>query len=448
MANSTSYQPPVAQLLTLGQLTPKQQLNYILELGLGSEHIPDLIRMAVDNELLGTDGTANLAPVHAWRALGQLQASDAIVPLMQLFDYENNDLVNEELPKFYGIIGSESIPALTAYLNSEVERLFPRVTAINSLEEIANQHPDARNQVVTVLTHFLQLCKQNPGELNGFIISALMNLQAIESAHVIKYAFNAKQVSEDIVGNWNEVRESLGIASDEEVQEFQPELQQVAIKELEAPNINTEVSAPAVADKQEDVTTIEAQTIDSTAVTDELTLEITETETSAPAVADTKTQTTDDTVLRDELTSEFINVEATVDTANTSDTVVVELATDESISEVDTVVVEVSTDESTLEVDAEVAALLEIVEVEQVATEEVVKVNAPVNITAESEVTNITNETSTQFVVASDVNEQIEDTSNTFVPVVEEENKGFGRPTTTKEKAKGSKKKKRSFSDL
>ena len=48
MVNSTSYQPPIDKLLTLGS----KQLNDVAELGFRSEHISDLIKMAVDNELL------------------------------------------------------------------------------------------------------------------------------------------------------------------------------------------------------------------------------------------------------------------------------------------------------------------------------------------------------------------------------------------------------------
>jgi len=50
--HTTSYQPPVATLLTQGKCqfaVPSNWLNY-LELGLGPEHIPDLIRMATDEK--------------------------------------------------------------------------------------------------------------------------------------------------------------------------------------------------------------------------------------------------------------------------------------------------------------------------------------------------------------------------------------------------------------
>ena len=54
-------------------------------LGLRMEHVPDLIRMTLDDELHGADSDSRevWAPLHAWRALGQLRAESAIKPLTQ-----------------------------------------------------------------------------------------------------------------------------------------------------------------------------------------------------------------------------------------------------------------------------------------------------------------------------------------------------------------------------
>ena len=77
--NTSHYSPPVDQLLTYGEAhlsSPDKWPNY-LELGLGPEHIPDLIRMATDEELNHADpDTLEVwAPTHAWRALGQLRST-------------------------------------------------------------------------------------------------------------------------------------------------------------------------------------------------------------------------------------------------------------------------------------------------------------------------------------------------------------------------------------
>jgi Protein of unknown function (DUF1186) len=244
--NSTSYQQPVDKLLTLGLSLRlnmgKQEYDYILELGLGSQHIPDLIRMGVDRALLSADsGSLDVwAAVHAWRVLGQLHAEDAIAPLMQLFhELADNELVSEELPKVFSKIGAAAISPLATYLADDSYQLFSRVNAINSLEEIAKQNENVRNNCILVLTQQLKYYKNNSPELNAFIVAALINLAGKSSANMIKLAFAENQVAEDIVGSWEEVKECLGIASDEELQELQ-------VVKVTIPTVEIQVPIPAV----------------------------------------------------------------------------------------------------------------------------------------------------------------------------------------------------------
>ena len=78
--------------------------------GLTAGQIPELIQMARDEELhrADSDSLEVWAPIHAWRALGQLRAEAAIVPLLRLLeriDEEDDDWVVEELPVVFGMIG-------------------------------------------------------------------------------------------------------------------------------------------------------------------------------------------------------------------------------------------------------------------------------------------------------------------------------------------------------
>lgn len=67
--------------------------------GLTEEHIPELIRMATDPELNNADSESSevWAPLHAWRAFGQLRAEQAIEPLAGLLNMDD-DWVSDELP--------------------------------------------------------------------------------------------------------------------------------------------------------------------------------------------------------------------------------------------------------------------------------------------------------------------------------------------------------------
>lgn len=218
MKNHTIYQTPIDKLLTLGDCRKiTNEYNYIAELGLDTEHIPGLISMAIDQNLNSADSASLEAwgAIHACRALGQLRAEAAIEPLMQLFHkLEHSDWVNEEMPKIYGMFGEVAIPRLQAYLADESHGIFPRITAIHSLEEICKQHPNTRQKCIAALTQQLKSFAQNPHELNGFIVASLIELQAVESAAVIKSAFLAQSVPDEITGTWDNICDSLGINSD------------------------------------------------------------------------------------------------------------------------------------------------------------------------------------------------------------------------------------------
>jgi hypothetical protein len=63
---TTSYPSPVDKLLTYGDCRNfTTSPNYIEELGLSSEHIPDLIRMATDEQLHWTDSDS----LEVWAAI-------------------------------------------------------------------------------------------------------------------------------------------------------------------------------------------------------------------------------------------------------------------------------------------------------------------------------------------------------------------------------------------
>ena len=80
------YSPLVKQLITLGD--PRQRREWenwrdYAALGLTAAHIPDLLRLMLDEDLSGADSDSAevWAQLHAWRALGQLKAQAAAEPL-------------------------------------------------------------------------------------------------------------------------------------------------------------------------------------------------------------------------------------------------------------------------------------------------------------------------------------------------------------------------------
>src|SRR5713226_5356329 len=133
--STSTYISPVDKLVTLVKpesVLPEKWPNY-LELGLGPEHIPELIRMAIDPEFRGSEAEEESeeedpdfwAPLHAIRALGQLHAEAAIEPLVNLLaELKDDEWMLEELPSVYGLIGQAAIPALATYLSDSSHEMY------------------------------------------------------------------------------------------------------------------------------------------------------------------------------------------------------------------------------------------------------------------------------------------------------------------------------------
>lgn len=213
-----TYSNSVAQLLTYGdcrEIGYNDWPNYPKEVGLTEADIPELIRMATDplfNEL-SSDRIEIWAPVHAWRALGQLQAEAAIAPLLVLFQDENSDWMREELPDVYAMIGPAAIPTLVSYLQDPEQGEWPRITASECLREMAKLHPDQRQICVNALTQQLEQFETNGVDLNTILVSDLLDLEAKEAAPMLEklYKADAEYVDEFMVGTWASVQVALGL---------------------------------------------------------------------------------------------------------------------------------------------------------------------------------------------------------------------------------------------
>lgn len=210
------YSPPINQLLTLG--APPEFGDAwpdYLKYGFGPEHIPELIRLATDPELrwVDTESREVWAPLHAWRTLGQLKATAATEPLLTLFsdDDDYDEWANEELPVVFGMIGPAAIPALGAYASDTSRGTYSRCYAANGLVEIAQAHPESRSECVALLIRQLEQAEKNDHELNGFFLSDLLDLEAVEAAPVMERAFASRLVDESIAGDWEYVQYELGL---------------------------------------------------------------------------------------------------------------------------------------------------------------------------------------------------------------------------------------------
>jgi hypothetical protein len=215
-----SYPSPVDKLLTHEKPQGNREWpDYSDNFGLDSEHVHDLIRMTLDEDLLWADPDSLevWAPIHAWRALGQLHAEAAIEPLTRLFDdLQDSDWAWEELPIVYSMIGPAAIPELKAYLAQNARDDEGSLTATDCLKEIATRHPEARDMCVTALAHQLKRFSKNHPILNALIVTTLSDLKAVEAAPTIERAFAAGRVDEFMAGEWDDLQIEMGLKEPDE----------------------------------------------------------------------------------------------------------------------------------------------------------------------------------------------------------------------------------------
>lgn len=214
-----SYSPPVAQLLELGEEVVRQHPwpDY-LALGLTREHVPELIRLLTDPEVQEVDeedGPRGFwPPIHAWRALGQLQAEEAIQPLVKLLEGDEDEVDDwklNEIPMVLGMIGPATISPAGGMVAREDLDEYTRYAAMHVMTQVATHWPDSRDECVEVLTAFLGNWEDREPEFNAFVIAELVEMNATEAAPLMAAAFEAHAVDLSMLGDWEDAQVKLGL---------------------------------------------------------------------------------------------------------------------------------------------------------------------------------------------------------------------------------------------
>jgi hypothetical protein len=214
---SAPYLPPLDQLLALGRPSIRRDepwLDY-LAMGFSAEHVPELVRMAIDAELAegDADEAQSYAAVHAWRALGQLRAEAAVDPLLPLLGIDDDWALNE-IPEVLGMIGPAAFESVRVALArwSLAPEPWAATGAAGGLVEIAQWFPEMRDAAVAALAKQLRWWARQDLDLNTMLVHDLVKLNAVEAAPVIEEAFAADAVNSGWgEEDWEDVQVALGL---------------------------------------------------------------------------------------------------------------------------------------------------------------------------------------------------------------------------------------------
>ena len=220
---TNTYTESVSKLIKLGRPNGETWLNYST-LDITRDHIPDLIRLVEDHELRVMEPPDGLpddvdlpewyAQIHAWRALAQLKAQEAIPVILGILhqvDDQDDDWIGEDADEVFALIGPAAIGPIAEYLKDNTKGLYARVGAAMSLHAIGKAHPETRDECVRILASVLENHKENDEGLNGFIIYDLVRLRAVEYIDLIEKAFKSESVDEMIMGDFEDVQVELGL---------------------------------------------------------------------------------------------------------------------------------------------------------------------------------------------------------------------------------------------
>jgi hypothetical protein len=212
---STTYMSPVVQLLTYGDCRNLRKWPDYRDIGITEEHIPELIRMLTDDALNSAKGDSPevWAPAHAWRALGQLKAVEALDSLLGMFAGidKGDDCAGEELPYVMEMIGSPALPKLSEYLQDDNNGEFARVAAAHSISLVGKREGDSQKECIQILSSQLTKYRENDTSLNAFLISYLTDLEASESIELIREAFAHDRVDLIVMGDFEDVEIEMGL---------------------------------------------------------------------------------------------------------------------------------------------------------------------------------------------------------------------------------------------
>lgn len=215
-----SYAPPVDALLTLGNpggpheppTWRDEPMADYAAMGIGPEHVPDLVRMMKDSslsQLADRDGNPRewlYAEPHAARALavlGDLSVLPEMFGVLRRIERLNDDGWCEDLSGVMAHFGPEAIGPISRVARDVRESFGVQLMTLDALEQIAQADDHggpAYTEVVSLFRDVLRYAKYNQPAINGFIVSQLVALSADEALPEIREAYRIDAIEPD--GNY------------------------------------------------------------------------------------------------------------------------------------------------------------------------------------------------------------------------------------------------------
>ena len=136
--------------------TPEKTLYGNLDIN--KEDIPELIELARDVYLFESESEDEMwIPIHAWRILSELDASEAVEALISLFDeYHDCDYAHIELPQVVATLSKgEHLKQLSEHLHDKSRDESSRIFALDAIDYKGRKFESCQSECVEILTSCL-----------------------------------------------------------------------------------------------------------------------------------------------------------------------------------------------------------------------------------------------------------------------------------------------------
>lgn len=217
-----NYSLKIQPLFDLGReplMQAYDKFNY-KKFGFVNEDIDELIKLAVDDSYEDLDYEKYkkesdrffYATIYAIRVLGELQAKEAMIPILEKMRLENgqNDFFYTQLHDFFLNMGVESIEPIKNHLFTKDG---DKLTLFECLTKIAEKYPDAHGLVEEILITYLQTTEDDHAHL-AFAISSLIDCSGAKHIDLIRETFKTKNVDCMLRGDIEEIEIELGLRED------------------------------------------------------------------------------------------------------------------------------------------------------------------------------------------------------------------------------------------
>ena len=89
-----------------------------------------------------------------------------------------------------------ALEPLRQYIQDNTRWQYGRWNAGTAVEQVAQQHPELRDQAIQILSDVLAHAIDNDPETNGFFLADLLHLNAVEALPIIRSAFEQDMIDD------------------------------------------------------------------------------------------------------------------------------------------------------------------------------------------------------------------------------------------------------------